>query len=356
MSDPDSPPTSSTTTTMKDIALAAGVGKATVSLALRNDPRLRLTTRKRIQAIAKKMGYRTNATVATLMAQLRASRTPRYQATLAMINAGANKQYLSTVPTFRTWMDGCTRRAEQLGYSVDHFWLHDPTVTPQRLVGILDSRGIHGVVVCALQGNAGLDSKYDPLWKRSSSVVIGVRPTQPALHFCCNDQYSTSLVAILELAKLGYERPALVINPELDDLLDNRFSGGFLVGQSRLKQSARVPVFAYDERAEPLFKAWFQNYQPDVILTLHTPVRDWLKHLGFTAPKDVGLVHLDRTADMKDWAGMEQNNELVGTAAADMVIAQLHRNESGVPAFTKCMLIESTWVPGPSVQRQKSRR
>jgi hypothetical protein len=162
-------------------------------------------------------------------------------------------------------------------------------------------------------------------------------------------------VALLELAKLGYQRPALVINPELDDLLDNRFSGGFLVGQSRMKQSARIPVFAYEERAEPLFKAWFTNYQPDVIMTLHTPVQDWVKRCGKAVPKEVGLVHLDRTPEMKEWAGMEQNNELVGVAAADMVIAQLHRNESGVPAFTKCMLIESTWIPGPSVQRQKPR-
>ena len=53
---------------MQDIAKAAGVGKATVSLALRNDPRLRPQTCRRIQKIARQMGYRTNATIASLMA------------------------------------------------------------------------------------------------------------------------------------------------------------------------------------------------------------------------------------------------------------------------------------------------
>jgi LacI family transcriptional regulator len=341
---------------MRDIAVAAGVGKATVSLALRNDPRLRLATRRRIQALARKMGYRPNATVATLMAQLRASRAPRYQATIALVNAGANREYLHTVPTFRSWMDGIERRAAQLGYGLDHFWLYEPGISPERLAGILDSRSIQGVILAAVQGSAGLDAKFDVVWERSSSVMVGVRPTHPPLHFCCNDQYSTSLGAILQLTAMGYQRPALVISPEIDDLVDNRFSGGFLVGQSRLRTSALVPVFPHNDRAEPAFRAWFQNYRPDVILTLHTPVRDWIKRMDLRVPQDIGLVHLDLTSDMTDWAGMVQSNELVGVAATDMVVAQLHRNEVGVPAFTKCMLIESTWMPGPSVRLMTRRR
>jgi LacI family transcriptional regulator len=41
---------------MQDIALAAGVSKNTVSLALRNSPELPAGTRKRIAALAAKMG------------------------------------------------------------------------------------------------------------------------------------------------------------------------------------------------------------------------------------------------------------------------------------------------------------
>src|SRR5277367_6472336 len=83
----DVPPVSAPT--MHEIAERAGVGKATVSLALRDDPRLRPETRRRIQKLAAKMGYRTNATVANLMAQLRASRTPKYQATLGLLNVSS---------------------------------------------------------------------------------------------------------------------------------------------------------------------------------------------------------------------------------------------------------------------------
>src|SRR5471030_853903 len=99
------------TPTMQEIAERAGVGKATVSLALRNDPRLRPETRRRIQKLAAKMGYKTNATVANLMAQLRASRTPKYQATLGVLNVSSDSKTLGGLATFRDWMNGSTSRA-----------------------------------------------------------------------------------------------------------------------------------------------------------------------------------------------------------------------------------------------------
>jgi len=50
---------------------------------------------------------------------------------------------------------------------------------------------------------------------------------------------------------------------------------------------------------------------------------------------------------------MQQNNTLVGFASIDMLVSQLHRNEFGRPKFSKASLIQSTWVDGPTVIRQK---
>ena len=65
---------------MQQIADAAGVSKSAVSLALRNDPRIPESTRKRIQTVADKMGYRRNPVVDSLMTQLRSGRQPSFQA------------------------------------------------------------------------------------------------------------------------------------------------------------------------------------------------------------------------------------------------------------------------------------
>ena len=61
------------TPSIRSIAKEAGVSIATVSLALRNHPKIRLKERRRIQRIAAAAGYKTNALLANLLAQLRSS-------------------------------------------------------------------------------------------------------------------------------------------------------------------------------------------------------------------------------------------------------------------------------------------
>ena len=217
--------------TMHDVAARAGVGKATVSLALRNDPRLRPETRRRIQKLAAKMGYRTNATVANLMAQLRASRPPNYQATIGLVNVATDPKSITGIRTFRDWAQGCTQRAVQLGYGIDSFWLHEPGISPDRLAEILESRNIHGIIVVALLDKVGLPYAFHTIWQRFACVVVGVRPIWPPLNFCSNDQFATALHATRHLSQYGYRRMGLVISPEVDTMVDRRFSAGFWAGQ-----------------------------------------------------------------------------------------------------------------------------
>ena len=86
-------------------------------------------------------------------------------------------------------------------------------------------------------------------------------------------------------------------------------------------------------------------------LTLHHEIKGWLEDAGWQVPRDIGLAHLDRVADLQGWAGTRQNHESVGYAAIDTVIGQLHRNEIGMPPFQKCTFTNSTWVPGATVRR-----
>jgi transcriptional regulator with XRE-family HTH domain len=55
---------------MADVAKAARVSKNAVSLALRGDPQISESTRRRIEEAAKKLGYRRNPVVGELMARL----------------------------------------------------------------------------------------------------------------------------------------------------------------------------------------------------------------------------------------------------------------------------------------------
>jgi LacI family transcriptional regulator len=339
---------------LKDIAREAGVGKATVSLALRNDPRLRAETRARIQRVAEKLGYRANPTVAKLMFQLRASRTPRYEATIALLNASPDPTYLRSVATFRRWVDGAKARAAQLGFSIDEFWMHDPSTRPSRLISIIESRGIQGLFLAGVQGGNRLPEAFDPLWEKLPAVVVGLRPEWPPVHFTSNDQYSTALRCARHLLSLGYRRPGLVLERMVDDLVDRKFSAAFHAATDHLAEADRIPVCAFDRSRPEAFRKWFTAHRPDAILTLHDEVRRWLDAAGARIPADVGLAHMDLGPNQEGWSGMNQISEHVGSAAMDLLTGQIHRNETGIPAFPKCMLIEGQWIEGETTRKQRA--
>ena len=339
---------------LRVLAQAAGVSKTTVSLALRDHPRIRPEVRQRIQQLAAEAGYRPNALMANLLAQLRVSKTSAYQSTLGLICVAKDQSELHTVPTFRSWIAGCRARATELGYGFDQFWLHEPGISPARLVEILDARNIRGLAVVGFYEGEAIPRKFDLIWRRSAVVALGTRPTWPVIHFVSNDQYVTMVQAVRELVELGYRRLGLCLGNHVDDIVENKFTAGFWAAHHRLSTKWSVPVFDVQTGVRERFARWLERYRPDAILTIHSEIREWIASLGLTVPGDMGLVQLDKSYESADWAGMVQNSELIGRSAMDMVIGQLHRNESGVPPVQKCMLINSTWSPGETVRSQNA--
>lgn len=339
--------------TIRSLAVIAGVSNATVSLALRNHPRIRACERERIQRIAAEAGYQTNALVSHLTAQMRLNRATTYQSTLGLVCVGKESIELNDVSTFRDWIESSRERASTLGYSLDKFVLSESKIPPSRLVQILETRDIRGLLIMGPFPNNELPAELQPVWERSASIVLGIRPIDPALAFVANDQFSTAARGVREMLHLGYRRLGLCIHPDVDDLVENRFLGGFSVEQKHLPKADHIPPFPYQPNKEKEFQAWVKRHRPDGILTLHPEVMQWLKNMGLKIPQDIGIIHLDHTDDLKGWAGMKQNNPDIGRAAVDLVVGQIHRNEIGVPPFQKCMFISGAWVDGPTVRPQK---
>ena len=344
--------------TLNDIARTAGYSKNTVSLALRGDRQIPETTRERIRKIAERIGYQPNAVVSHLMAQLRASRTTRLQAKLALVNANRDPDAFRTHPTIPTYLEGCESRAAKLGYSFDRFWLHDPTLNAARWLRILHTRGIKGLVLVGLMDTNHLPESLRPVWEQLPCVVTGVRTREPALSFCCVDHHNLALMAVERALALGYRRPGLVLDDVIDALVERRFSAGYFTGQRTLPRGQQVPIFSAMGRAEKepeLFRAWLDRHAPDVVFTLYNNVLGWLKAAGRRVPDDVGVIQLEWRAVRPEIAGMNQHNHVTGEAAVDMVVSQIHNNETGVQEFPRATLIGATWVDGPSVREQTSK-
>lgn len=332
---------------MKDIARAAGVSKNTVSLALRGDSQIPERTRSRIAEIAEQMGYRRNPVVGELMARLGSAGPNRFQSTLALFNGHHDPQAFTRHPTIPVYVAGCRRRAEALGYKLDEFWLHDPAFTGDRLARILKTRGIPGGVIVGLMKENRLPPHFMPVVESFPLVVTGVRTRDPALSFACVDHHMVALRAFEKALELGYRRPALVLDREIDDLVEGRFSAGFRTGQQLLPGKRRLPPFfeiAEARRRPRLFRDWLTPAKPDVIFTLYNEVAAWVRGAGFDVPRDIALIQYEWREKHPEWPGMNQHNDLTGRAAIDMLIGMIHRGERGAPDFPLATLIGPTWV------------
>jgi LacI family transcriptional regulator len=350
------PPEQKKPVTMAMLAAQSGVSKNTVSLAIRDDRRISVDTRRRVQELAVKLGYRKNPVLAHLMAELRRTKGPKYTNTIALLSAHPDSQAIRRHPTIGAWVEGCQRRAESQGYLFDTFWLHDPDLNGARLVRILGSRGIKGAIVIGLFNQSRLPPHFDELWSQIACVVTGVRTHDPALSYCCVDHHALMQEAVRQVLAFGYKRPALVLSRVVDDLVQGRLSSGMWISQQVLPKAQQVPTFDKEDGSADCFKAfarWFKRHKPDVILTLHRDIRVWLEDLGYKAPRDIGLVDLEHNPSAQDWAAMEQRNDLSGEAAVDMLISMLHNNESGPPTFPRATLGSSHWVPGVTVRQQR---
>jgi LacI family transcriptional regulator len=345
---------------MARVAEAAGVSKNTVSLALRNSPRISAETRLRVERAAARLGYQRNAAVSCLMAEMRRSGSGGFSATLALLNANEDREAFRVHPTVPRYVAGARRRAAELGYGCDEFWLHDPEVSGKRLASILRARGIRGALVVGLLSSNRLPERMRVLWDEIPAVVTGVRPRGPGLSFAGADQFSLALRAYEEAWALGYRRPGLVLDPVIDALIDGRFTAGYLIGERRWRgDSDPIPPFHRIVEARQdrrCFQEWLEATRPDVVFTLYHEVERWVSELGLRVPADLGLIQYEWREQRGYWAGMDQRNDLVGEAAVDLLVSMIHHGQEGIPDRVIATQVTSEWVMGRTVRRQAVRK
>lgn len=339
---------------MAVIARKLGVSRNAVSLALRNHPSISTGLRNRIHAAADRLGYQRNPAFGELMSQMRRKGYGARPTTLALFNAHPNPNAFREHPTIPEYVKGCRSRAGLLGYALDTFWLHEPGVDSARWIQILDARGIRGILVIGLMTQNRLPGELLELFDHFPAVVTGVCTRNPALSFACVDHHALTLQAIEQVRALGYRRPALVLDPTIDQLVEGRFTAGFLMGQRALPRADRIAPWHHISRAPdepPGFRAWLARHRPDVIFTLYNSVRRWIEKAGLRIPRDLGVVQLEWRDSAHDWAGMQQHNDLVGEAAMDMLVGMIHRGEKGPPLHPRATLVEPSWRPGRTIRQ-----
>jgi LacI family transcriptional regulator len=334
---------------MADVARHARVSKNTVSLALRNDPQIPESTRQRVRVSVTELGYKANSVISKLMAELRRGDEAAYKHNFALINANQDRDAFLRHPTVPDYVSGCRRRAAQLGYGLDEFWLHDPELRAGRLESILRARGIRGALVIGMMKENRLPPDFETLWSAFTAVVTGVRTHDPTLSFACVDHHSLVIEAMQRIRERGIRRPALVIEGVIDRLVGGRFTAAFEHALKNLRPADRLTPFLDVDasRENPgLFSDWLLRRKPDAILTLHTVVEEWVTAAGLRVSQDIGLVQLECRRGCEDWAGMEQHNDLTGEAAVDLLVSLTSAGKEPLSLSPRGTLITPTWKDG----------
>lgn len=344
--------------TQCDIARAAGVHNTTVSLALRNSPTIPEATRKRIQTLAKEMGYHRDPALQALVAYRKGRVAADRRDTIAYITNWESRWGWQTLPADAHFYAGAMRKAAQFGYQLEHFWLGEPGMTARRLSSVLFHRGITGALLASHRPGLVELAEFD--WSRLSAVKIGCFPFEPSLHRVMGDQLGAIRTAMQKARAMGYERIGLVLPKIWDAAVDLAISTAFGVERNRLLPQHRVPVFycgapdadgRASERDSARLRSWVRGQRPQVLLSSHNLLGERLGELGFVIPRDFGFVDVFAAHSDPRIAGVRQHNERVGEVAAEMLVGLMQQNIFGPAEVPTTTTVEGLWCDGTSLPR-----
>jgi LacI family transcriptional regulator len=325
--------------TLTQVAAAAGVSLATTSYALRKDRRIPRVTADRIQAVARRLGYRPNPRVSALMAHIRQSQPVTVGERIAFL-------WIDAPPGERPYaelFEGARARAAQFGYSLEEFWLASPGVSARRLQQILYSRGIVGLLISPrIQPYAKFKIPWD--WNLFAPVVLGTAESEPELHHSAHHHYGAMRLAMSRLQAMGKRRIVGLLDPDIEERARRAWSAGFLAHHP-LKEHAWEFLAGEISKNPPALVAWVRRRKPDAIVGVRGLV-EMLLNQGWRPSSKTKVILLDLALNPWGFGGIDQCERVIASNAVDLVDGQLQRNERGVPEHVKMLLFAGRWVPG----------
>lgn len=333
--------------TLADIAVQAGVHVTTVSLALRDHPSIPPTTRARIRAVARELGYRRDPLLDALnFHRARQTQQTRSVSSAFVVHAGTTRLFGGNHYQPLVYA-GAKAAAEARGHALDILVVGHGHLAPARLNTILNARGVTGVLLSTFEIDI---EQLDLDWDQFCAVKVECLHLTPHLDAVSNDQLQVARLAMQRLRKLGYRRIGLATAREDQTRLGESFGMGVLIEQDSLAEEECVAPLIFSLAEVPmlprLIPEWMRANRVDVIISNWNELFDTFATAGIKLPDDVAFASLDVPPSMPHIGGVVQNHRLVGQRAMEQLAIMTDAYQRGVPEAQSITYIPGYWQDG----------
>lgn len=245
---------------------------------------------------------------------------------------------------------GAEAHALSKGFRLERFNPAEARVSGRRLSKILYSRGIDGLVLAPLAQVRRDQMELD--WNRFAVAAVGYSVWRPIdLHRAYSDDYNIMLQLLARLVDLGYRRIGFAVPRDADRVVNYMWTAALLRFQQDLPVGRRVSYLSPPQLNFEAFRSWVKKKRPDVVIGVSDATLVWLRSFA-RVPRDCGWATVFWQERWKEASGYDQNFELMGAAAVDLVVNQLNAGERGLPSTPKTVLLEGAWKSGSTLRSQ----
>jgi LacI family transcriptional regulator len=335
---------------MRSLAATAGVSPMTVSLALRNDASIPVATREKIHRLARTQGYRPDPILSHLMQHLRSGRATRAAVNLAAFTT-LDAEFTQRLTA------GAADRANRLGYALDKIDLKVFTGRPAALTRTLLARGIAGVllgpsaepvdyIAGVLLGPSAEPVDYTDLldWDKFAAVAMTYSVTSPRVHRVVTHHFDNAVRTFTLLQQRGLTRIGLAMTQDMEFRANHSYSGAY--ARTVLSSAQKMPPILFlDSSSKRATQQWFDRFKPQAIVVANSShvTESLIPRLGLRRCAQTAIACLDNETGSR-FAGVDQLFETIGTHAVDALVAQIHRNDRGLPKHPTIAMVEGEWI------------
>lgn len=325
----------------KVIARELGVSQSTVSRALRNDKQIPEATRIRVRETAKRLAYRPNPMVSTLMEEIRTGRPKRSHGCLMIIVDREDRKDWFRFSAYREQYEGFTEQSEQHGYKTECVFLRNPKTDLDAIDSLLYSRGIDGVFLAA--PNWQQHDSFTLQWDRYAIATLGYSWDRFPIDRVATAHRRNANRCYEQLRQRGYRRIGMIIDIIATNWADRTWMAASALHQTSVPTEEAIPNFVIDQTQNQrrAFKDWLARWHPTAVLCVGDGESKWIDRQNWL-PNSIPRVLCNRPSD-SPYAGMDENNYAVGATLSDLLVAKIIHNQRGPAAHPRTTLIEGKW-------------